>query len=172
MMKAHFHWRLVQGGEEGAQSRALSARRGATGLPDLARQIEFCKKAEEVGIDGLLVDIGAVKPDPVVLSTALGVATEKIRFIIAVRSGNTVPTTFVQQINTLSGLIGGDRILLNVVAGHSPAEQRYYGDFLDHDARYDRTEEFLAICRGLWCVDCFGGSDGQDRTARTEEVWV
>jgi alkanesulfonate monooxygenase len=59
------------------------------------------------------------------------------------------PTTFVQQINTLSGLIGG-RIALNVVAGSSPAEQRGYGDFLAHDERYARAEEFLAICHSFW----------------------
>jgi len=47
-------------------------------------QIEFCRLAEECGMDGLLVDIGAAKPDPVVLSAVLGVATEKINFIIAV----------------------------------------------------------------------------------------
>jgi alkanesulfonate monooxygenase len=36
------------------------------------------------------------------------------------------------------------------VAGHSPEEQRYYGDFLSHDERYARTEEFLSICHALW----------------------
>ncbi|NQZ13033.1 MAG: LLM class flavin-dependent oxidoreductase, partial [Algicola sp.] len=42
------------------------------------------------------------------------------------------------------------RILLNIVAGHSPKEQRYYGDFLDHDQRYARTEDFLAVCHRFW----------------------
>ena len=58
------------------------------------------------------------------------------------------PVTFVQQLNTLSNLIGG-RFALNIVAGHSPEEQRSYGDFLDHDRRYDRTDEFLAVCRAF-----------------------
>jgi alkanesulfonate monooxygenase len=39
---------------------------------------------------------------------------------------------------------------LNVVAGHTPEEQRGYGDFLPHDERYARTDEFLTICRALW----------------------
>src|SRR5207244_10229241 len=42
------------------------------------------------------------------------------------------------------------RVSLNVVAGHTPGEQRGYGDFLSHDERYARTSEFLAICRALW----------------------
>ena len=59
------------------------------------------------------------------------------------------PVTFVQQLNTLSTLIGG-RFSLNIVAGHSPEEQRSYGDFLDHDRRYERTDEFLAVCHAFW----------------------
>jgi alkanesulfonate monooxygenase len=58
----------------------------------------------------------------------------------------------VQQVNTVASLTGG-RICLNVVAGHTPAEQRYYGDFLSHDERYERTDEFLEICRRLWARD-------------------
>ena len=32
-------------------------------------------------------------------------------------------------------------------------ELGYYGDFLDHDERYQRTAEFLAVCRELWTRD-------------------
>jgi alkanesulfonate monooxygenase len=59
------------------------------------------------------------------------------------------PTSFVQQVNTVSALTHG-RICLNVVGGHTPKEQRAYGDFLSHDERYARTDEFLSICRALW----------------------
>jgi alkanesulfonate monooxygenase len=133
-------------------TRAAGWDRRETGLPDLPRQVEFCRRAEECGITGLLTDIGAAKPDPIVLATALGMATEKIEFIVAYRSGLIPPTTFVQQLNTLSALIQG-RFSLNIVAGHSPLEQRYYGDFLSHDERYPRTDEFLAICHAFWRGD-------------------
>jgi alkanesulfonate monooxygenase len=76
-------------------------------------------------------------------------ATKKIKLTVAYRSGLIGPTSFAQQLNTLAHLIQG-RFSLNIVAGHSPEEQRYYGDFLAHDERYDRTEEFLAICNALW----------------------
>src|SRR4029079_17475162 len=39
---------------------------------------------------------------------------------------------------------------LNIVAGSSAVEQRGYGDFLDHDERYARAEEFLAVCHAFW----------------------
>jgi alkanesulfonate monooxygenase len=151
-MKLKFHWRLLQGGETPNMTRATEGLRRETGLPDLERQTEFCRRAEECGITGLLTDIGATKPDPILLSAALGMATEKIEFIVAYRSGLIPPTTFVQQLNTLSSLIAG-RFSLNIVAGHSPLEQRSYGDFLGHDERYPRTEEFLAICHAFWRGD-------------------
>ena len=151
-MKLKFHWRLLQGGETQGVTRATGAGLRATGLPDLKTQIEFCRQAEESGITGLLTDIGAAKPDPIVLAAGLGLATERIEFIVAYRSGLTLPTTFVQQLNTLSALLNG-RLSLNIVAGHSPLEQRSYGDYLGHQERYARTEEFLAICRAFWRND-------------------
>jgi alkanesulfonate monooxygenase len=59
------------------------------------------------------------------------------------------PTLFVQQVNTIAALTGG-RVTLNIVAGHSPREQRSYGDLLSHDDRYERMEEFLAVCHAFW----------------------
>src|SRR5262245_45451602 len=144
-----FHWRLPQGGERTGASRAHQASLAANGLPDVEAQIQFARAAEASGIDSLLIDFGWSKPDPVMLAAVLGLATTRIRFIIAHRSGLVSPTAFVQQLNTLSTLIDG-RFSLNIVAGHSPDEQRGYGDTLGHDERYDRTEEFLAVCRGFW----------------------
>jgi alkanesulfonate monooxygenase len=59
------------------------------------------------------------------------------------------PTLFVQQVNTFSALADG-RISLNIVVGHSPEEQRYYGDHLEHDERYERLDEWLTICGAFW----------------------
>jgi alkanesulfonate monooxygenase len=144
-----FHWRLPYAGETSGLSMADQSSAAAIGLPDPELQASFCLCAEESGIDSLLVDFGFAKPDPMLLAAVLGRATKKIKFILAYRSGLFSPTMFVQQINTLSALIDG-RILLNIVAGYSPEEQRAYGDFLSHDERYERTEEFLAICRSYW----------------------
>jgi alkanesulfonate monooxygenase len=144
-----FHWRLPYAGETSGLSMADQSSASVIGLPDPELQASFCRCAEESGIDSLLVDFGFAKPDPMLLAAVLGRATKKIKFILAYRSGLFSPTMFVQQINTLSALIDG-RILLNIVAGYSPEEQRAYGDFLSHDERYERTEEFLAICRSYW----------------------
>jgi len=130
-------------------TRSLQKEQLETALPDLQAQVEFCRKAEVGGMDSLLIDLGSHTPDPMLLAAALASKTRDIRLIVAIRSGLISPTFLVQQVNTFSSLYG-DRISLNVVAGHSPEEQRGYGDFLGHDARYDRTREFLDICRRFW----------------------
>src|SRR5829696_10361666 len=111
--------------------------------------IHFAQNAEKAGIESVLVALNRYEPDPLMISCALGRATKQLKFIAAYRSGLMQPTIFVQQVNTLSGLIDG-RIDLNIVAGSSTAEQHGYGDFLAHDERYARAEEFLAVCNAFW----------------------
>ena len=144
-----FHWRLPHGGEINGTPLSAQTQCSPIGLPDLPAQIQFCRQAEQLGIDSLLTDFGFAKPDPLLLATALGMASERIKFIVAYRSGLLSPATFVQQLNTLSALING-RFSLNIVAGYSPKELRSYGDFLSHDDRYERTGEFLSICQAFW----------------------
>ena len=143
-----FHWRLTYSGE--TSTTTWQSQSGIEdGQPYTDTQTHFCRCAEEAGIDSLLTDFGSGKPDPMLVAATIGRTSDRIKFILAYRSGLFSPTMFVQQLNTLSALIGG-RLSLNIVAGYSPQEQRAYGDFLSHDERYERTEEFLAICRALW----------------------
>jgi len=121
-------------------------------VPDMEGWVKFARRAEESGIESVLLSFSRYEPDTILIACAVGQATTKLKFIVAYRMGLMQPTTFVQQINTLSGLIGG-RVALNVVAGSSMAEQRGYGDFLDHDERYARAEEFLEICGSFWRSD-------------------
>jgi alkanesulfonate monooxygenase len=144
-----------KGGEVAMKTAQETARVLATksnspaGLPDMEGWLEFARNAEESGIESVLLSFSRHEPDTFFIACAVGQVTRKLKFIAAYRLGLMQPAMFVQQVNTLSGLIGG-RIALNIVAGSSPAEQRGYGDFLEHDQRYDRAEEFLKICRSLW----------------------
>jgi alkanesulfonate monooxygenase len=117
--------------------------------PDLAGWTRFARAAEQAGIESVLISFSRHEPDPMLVSCALGQAVDKLRFIVAYRSGLLSPTTFVQQINTLSTLLHG-RVAVNLVAGSSAAEQQAYGDFLKHDERYARAGEFLQVCHALW----------------------
>src|SRR5262249_50802099 len=96
------------------------------------------------------------EPDTFFIACAVGRETAKLKFIAAYRTGLMQPAAFVQQVNTLSCLIGG-RVALNIVAGSSTAEPRGYGDFLEHDERYARADEYLEICNSFWA-----GGEGVD----------
>ena len=154
-MNLRFHWMLPKGGEVGMQtaqetSRVLTTKsESPCARPDMEGWLQFARAAEESGIESVLQSFSRYEPDTIVVACALGRATSKLKFIVAYRSGLMQPTTFVQQINTLSGLIDG-RVALNIVAGSSTEEQRGYGDYLEHDERYARAEEFLTICRAFW----------------------
>jgi alkanesulfonate monooxygenase len=143
-----FHWRLIQGGDvtETIQQDRVAPE---AALPEIDAQTAFCREAEQLGIDSVLIDVGVGKPDPMVLAMVLATATERLKFMVAHRPGLMSPTLFVQQVNTFSTLSSG-RITLNFVAGYSPAEQLHYGDHLPHDERYERMREYLTICRRLW----------------------
>lgn len=190
-MSLRFHWMLPKGGEVGMEtvqetSRVLSTKPSSQcAFPDMDGWLKFARAAEASGIEGVLQSFSRYEPDTLQVACAIGQATDRLKFISAYRSGLMQPTTFVQQVNTLSGLIGG-RVALNIVAGSSTEEQRGYGDYLEHDERYARADEFLAICRAFWDSEepvNFGGSyfeveqgrlhtpfDAPDRTA--PEVYV
>jgi alkanesulfonate monooxygenase len=146
MARLRFHWSMSSAGDP---YRATRARSDVSGIPDIDAHIQFCRVAEQCGLEYLLTACGFHRPDAMVLAAALGMVTEKIKFLVAVRSGLFGPTLFAQQVNTVSALTGG-RIAINRVNGHSDSEQRYYGDFLGRDQRYARSDEFLDICRALW----------------------
>jgi alkanesulfonate monooxygenase len=145
--RLRFHWSLPSSG--GHQLRAARPRAAADPVADLPGQQAFCQLAEEMGIGSLLLPIGFHRSDPVTLAGVFGAGTRRLTFMVAARSGIVSPTYFVQQINTVAAVTGG-RVSINVVLGHSREELRYYGDYLDHDERYRRTDEFWTICGALW----------------------
>src|SRR5689334_6571416 len=154
-MSLRFHWMMPKGGEVGMKTAPETSRVATTqahspaALPDMEGWTRFARCAEEAGIESVLLSFSRYEPDTIFVACAMGQVTTKLGFIVAYRLGLMQPATFVQQINTLSGLIGG-RVSLNVVAGSSAVEQRGYGDFLDHDERYARAEEVLKVCRAFW----------------------
>jgi alkanesulfonate monooxygenase len=157
-MNLRFHWMMPKGGEVGMRTAQETSRVATTkasspaALPDMQGWTRFARCAEDAGIESVLLSFSRYEPDTILVACAVGQVTTKLKFIVAYRMGLMQPATFVQQINTLSGLIDG-RVSLNIVAGSSTAEQRGYGDFLDHDERYARAEEFLAVCRAFWAND-------------------
>ncbi|WP_460370899.1 LLM class flavin-dependent oxidoreductase, partial [Actinocorallia lasiicapitis] len=110
---------------------------------------QVARAAEDSGFGALLTPVGAGCPDPWIVCSALSQQTSRINLLIAFRTGYALPTLLAQQAQAFQEVSGG-RLRLNVVTGGDPVEQRAYGDFLDHDARYERTAEYLEILNRCW----------------------
>jgi alkanesulfonate monooxygenase len=125
---------------------------GPTSVPrdaDLDYLTQVARAAETVGFDAVLTPTGTWCEDAWIATAALIPETTRLRFLVAFRPGFVSPTLAAQQAVTFQRLSGG-RLLLNIVTGGSAEEQRRFGDFADHDTRYERTAEFIEIVRGAW----------------------
>ncbi|TIU29322.1 MAG: LLM class flavin-dependent oxidoreductase, partial [Mesorhizobium sp.] len=86
--------------------------------------------------------------DSWVVASALAPLTQRLRFLVAVRPGLQSPTLAARMTSTLDRISGG-RLLINVVTGGDPVENKGDGIFLSHDERYEVTREFLDIYKAV-----------------------
>lgn len=116
--------------------------------PEFAYFREIAQAVDRLGYKGVLLPTGQSCEDSWITAAGLATATERLRFLVALRPGVTSPAFAARQAAALDRLSDG-RLLLNVVVGGHPAELAADGVFLDHDARYAQAAEFLAIWRDL-----------------------
>jgi alkanesulfonate monooxygenase len=117
--------------------------------PDLDYLGQIARAADQLGYVGVLTPTGTWCEDAWLVTAALLRETIRLKFLVAFRPGALSPTLAAQKAATFQRISGG-RLLLNVVTGGEASEQRRFGDHLDHDERYDRTDEFLTVLRGAW----------------------
>ncbi|HEV2635406.1 MAG TPA: LLM class flavin-dependent oxidoreductase [Actinocrinis sp.] len=123
--------------------------RAAGRPPDLDYLADVARAAERVGFEAVLTPTGTWCEEAWVTTAALTQLTKKLKFIVAFRPDSVSPTLAAQMAATYQRVSGG-RLMLNVVNGGDDEEQRRFGDWLDHDQRYARTDEFLRVLRGAW----------------------
>lgn len=116
--------------------------------PSLAYLSQIARAVDELGYHGVLLPTGRECEDAWVVASALIPATSRLRFLVAVRPGLSSPTLAVRMAATFDRLSKG-RLLINVVTGGDPAEMAGDGLHLSHDDRYELTDEFLTVWRGL-----------------------
>ncbi len=75
--------------------------------------------------------------------------TERLGYLLAHRPGFVAPTLAARKAATLDQLSDG-RLALHIITGGSDADQARDGDFVDHDTRYRRTDEYLGVMRRVW----------------------
>ena len=109
---------------------------------------EIAVAADRLGFKGVLLPTGAGCEDAWITASAIVTHTERLRFLVALRPGTTLPGEAARMASAFDRLSGG-RLLLNVVVGGNPKDLAGDGIFLDHDARYEQADEYLRIFRGL-----------------------
>ena len=125
--------------------RYLSASKGSR-LTDLPYLRQIAQAVDQLGFYAVLLPTGNSCEDSWVIASALMPATERLRFLVAIRPGIMSPIVASRMASTFDRLSGG-RLLINVVTGGDPKEAAADGVFLPHDERYAVTAEFLEVWR-------------------------
>ncbi|WP_138753325.1 FMNH2-dependent alkanesulfonate monooxygenase [Paenibacillus sinopodophylli] len=129
-----------------------------TTTPVYYRQVAMA--ADDLGFDGVLLPTGRACEDPWITAASLIPVTKRLKFLVAVRPGLMSPTLAARMAATFDRSSGG-RLLVNVVAGGDPAELDADGLFLNHDERYELTDEFMSIWRTILQQDEALSFDGK-----------
>ncbi len=172
-MQAEFSWYVPAAGD----GRYLCTRQPER-LPTHEYLAQVARAAEYAGFDSVLVPVAfsngnysiwAPRMDAWTVGTAALLATRRLQVIVAHRPGFVNPGVFAQMAATLDEMARG-RLALNIVTAGSPGDMEQYGDHLDHDARYDRAEEFVHLLKLLWTqpTTTFEGSYYRMANARLE----
>jgi alkanesulfonate monooxygenase len=134
---------------EGADGAAVHVIGGAI---DGAWVGEFARAHEDAGFDRVLVGYTSTAADGFLVASHAAARTERLGFLIAHRPGFVAPTLAARKAATLDHLTGG-RVALHIISGGSDAEQARDGDWLAHDTRYRRTDEYLEVLRRTWSAE-------------------
>jgi alkanesulfonate monooxygenase len=141
--KLDFLWFLPTGGDGHYLGSATGQRQ-----VDYRYLKQIAQAADTLGYHGVLIPTGRGCEDAWTVGASLAPVTERLRFLVALRPGLTMPAEAARQAATFDRISDG-RLLLNVVAGGTPVDLAGDGLTLGHDERYDQAAEFLHIWRGL-----------------------
>lgn len=116
---------------------------------DLPYMTDVARAVERNGFESILLATGRSALETWLLAASLIQSTHALKFLVAMRPGYTLPALTAQMASTFQAL-SGNRLYLNLVSGSFDDEQRAYGDFLDKNARYARTAEFMDLLLRCW----------------------
>nr|WP_237182147.1 LLM class flavin-dependent oxidoreductase [Roseomonas marmotae] len=107
---------------------------------------------DEGGFDRMLIGWYSNGPDGLQIAAHVGAHTKRVGMLVAHRPGFQAPTTAARSFNTLDQLTSG-RAAIHVISGGDDTDQARDGDWLDKDARYARTDEYVSILKSIWAAD-------------------
>jgi alkanesulfonate monooxygenase len=109
---------------------------------------QIAQAADQLGYTGVLLPTGRSCEDSWVVASAVAPFTERLKYLVAVRPGLQSPSVAARMTATLDRVTDG-RLLINVVTGGDPVENKGDGVFLPHNERYEVTREFLTVYSDL-----------------------
>lgn len=104
---------------------------------------------ERAGFDRVLIGYFSGAPDGFLIGAHAASVTERLGFLLAHRPGFVAPPVAARKLATFDQLSNG-RLAVHIIAGGSDADQAKDGDWIDHDARYRRSAEYLSLLRRTW----------------------
>jgi alkanesulfonate monooxygenase len=124
-------------------------RRASGPVVDPDYTARFAKAHEDGGFDRVLIGYGSSWAEGTQVAAYAAAQTERLGLLVAHRPGVVHPTLAARTFATMDRFSKG-RVALNIVSGGNDTEQRREGDYVPHDERYARTDEYLGILRLLW----------------------
>ena len=119
---------------------------------DRAYVRQFSQVHEKAGFDTVLVGYTSSSAEGFQIAQYAAAHTERLKFLVAHRPGFVAPTLAARTAATFDNLTDG-RLWLHIITGGADNEQRRDGDWLGHDERYARTDEYLEIVRRMWTAE-------------------
>ncbi|HYQ38244.1 MAG TPA: FMNH2-dependent alkanesulfonate monooxygenase, partial [Pseudomonas sp.] len=107
---------------------------------------QVAQAADRLGYGGVLIPTGRSCEDSWLVAASLIPATQRLKFLVALRPGIISPTVAARQAATLDRLSNG-RALFNLVTGGDPDELAGDGLHLSHAERYAAADEFTRVWR-------------------------
>ncbi len=104
---------------------------------------------EYAGFDRVLVAHSSASVDGFQVASYIASQTQKLGILLAHRPGFVAPTLAARQLATLDQFSDG-RLAVHIISGGDDTEQQRDGDFLNHDQRYARSDEFLGVVKQTW----------------------
>ena len=109
----------------------------------------FVRAHEDADFDRILIGYFGNGADGFIVASYAAFVTERLGLMLAHRPGFIAPTLAARKLATLDHFSQG-RLAVHIISGGDDAEQRRDGDYLGHDERYGRSDEYVEILKRVW----------------------
>ena len=110
--------------------------------------------------DRVLIGYFSNGADGFVVATYMIGMTERIGLMLAHRPGFVAPPLAARKLATLDQFSKG-RLAVHIISGGDDTDQRRDGDYLPHDERYARTDEYVELLKKIWSAQRPVDHDGK-----------